>query len=43
MVKYGNNQDNIYMRGYTQNNPFQRERKVLGDTIRKIRESKKMT
>lgn len=31
------------MRGYAQNNPFQRERKVLGDAIRKIRESKKMT
>lgn len=43
MVKYGKKQDNIYMRGYSQNNPFQKERKVLGDTIKKIREAKNMT
>ncbi|MBI5151337.1 MAG: helix-turn-helix transcriptional regulator [Candidatus Pacebacteria bacterium] len=31
------------MRGYTQDNPFERERKKLGLTIKKIRESKRMT
>jgi len=30
-------------RGYSQDNPFQRERKLLGQTIKQIRESKKMT
>lgn len=29
--------------GYAQNNPFQREREVLGRTIKKIREHRKMT
>ena len=28
---------------YSHNNPFQRERKVLGQTIRKIRSQKNMT
>ena len=31
------------MRGYAHDNPFHKEREVLGNTIRKIRESKKMT
>jgi transcriptional regulator with XRE-family HTH domain len=31
------------MRGYSNDNPFQRERKVLGQTIKRIRESKRMT
>jgi len=31
------------MRGYTENNPFQRERRALGDTIKEIRLKKKMT
>jgi len=31
------------MRGYAKDNPFPRERELLGKTIRKIRESKKLT
>lgn len=31
------------MRGYTQDNPFQREREVLGEAIRKIRQQKGLT
>lgn len=31
------------MSGYSQDNPFPRERKLLGETIRKIREKKQMT
>lgn len=31
------------MRGYTQDNPFQKERNVLGEKIRSIREKKDMT
>jgi len=31
------------MRGYSQDNPFPRERKLLGETIRIIREKKRMT
>jgi transcriptional regulator with XRE-family HTH domain len=38
--KYGNT---VSMRGYAQNNPFLREREVLGKTIKRIREQKKMT
>lgn len=38
--KYGNT---VSMSGYAQNNPFLREREVLGKTIKRIREQKKMT
>ena len=31
------------MRGYAQNNPFHRERELLGKTIKSIREKKSMT
>lgn len=31
------------MRGYAQDNPFERERRRLGQTIKDIRESKRMT
>lgn len=31
------------MRGYAQDNPFLREREVLGKTIKRIREGKDMT
>lgn len=31
------------MNGYSKDNPFQRERKVLGETIKSIRERNKMT
>lgn len=31
------------MRGYAQDNPFERERRKLGQTIKDIRESKRMT
>ncbi len=31
------------MRGYTQNNPFQKERNLLGEKIRSIREKRGMT
>ncbi len=37
---YGNNRS---MSGYAQDNPFQREREVLGKTIKKLRERKGMT
>jgi transcriptional regulator with XRE-family HTH domain len=33
----------LSMQGYAQNNPFKREREVLGNTIRKMREAKEMT
>lgn len=42
MVVYGNNGFNGYM-SYTKDNPFLRERKVLGETIKKLREDKKLT
>ncbi len=29
--------------GYSQNNPFQRERDVLGKTIKRLRQDRKMT
>ncbi|MBU0569229.1 helix-turn-helix transcriptional regulator [Patescibacteria group bacterium] len=38
--KYGNT---LSMRGYAQNNPFHRERELLGKTIKSIREKKSMT
>ena len=31
------------MRGYSHDNPFQKERSMLGDRIRSIREKKRMT
>ena len=31
------------MRGYSHNNPFQKERNILGDRIRNFREKKRMT
>ncbi len=31
------------MRGYSEDNPFQRERKLLGETIRVLREKANMT
>jgi len=31
------------MRGYTQDNPFQREREALGKTIKRIREQRRLT
>ncbi len=31
------------MRGYTQDNPFQRERDLLGKTVKRLRIEKKMT
>lgn len=31
------------MQGYSTENPFQKQRKLLGVTIRKIREAKKLT
>lgn len=31
------------MRGYTQDNPFRREREELGKTIRRIREQRRLT
>lgn len=43
MVKCGNLQDNKVMRGYAQDNPFPRERKLLGEKIKSIREKKKLT
>lgn len=43
MVNVSKYRNNLSMRGYTQNNPFQREREVLGETIKKIREKRKMT
>ncbi len=38
--KYGNT---LSMRGYAQNNPFHRERELLGKTIKNIREKNGMT
>lgn len=43
MVNVSKYRNTLTMRGYAQNNPFQREREVLGRTIKKIREQKKMT
>ncbi len=43
MVQYGKFFDNGVMRGYTKENPFQKERKLLGATIKKIREDKNLT
>lgn len=37
---YGNNK---CMRGYSQDNPFQRERATLGKTIKRLREKKQLT
>ncbi len=31
------------MTGYAQDNPFQKERRLLGDAIKRIREQKRMT
>ncbi len=31
------------MRGYSQDNPFQKERRLLGETIKSLREGKRMT
>jgi transcriptional regulator with XRE-family HTH domain len=31
------------MKGYSEENPFQRERKILGSTIKRLREESKMT
>lgn len=31
------------MKGYTQDNPFQKERRVLGLTIKRLRDAKQMT
>jgi len=31
------------MKGYAVNNPFQKERKILGSTIRRVRSAKNMT
>lgn len=31
------------MKGYSQNNPFQKEREVLGSTIEKLRKERSMT
>lgn len=33
----------LIMRGYAKDNPFQREREVLGKTIKLLRDKKKMT
>jgi DNA-binding XRE family transcriptional regulator len=36
--------DNLAMKsGYSQDNPFEKERKMLGQTIRRTREKKNMT
>ena len=43
MVIFGMFLENLGMATYSQDNPFQRERKKLGQTIKQIRESKKMT
>lgn len=43
MVHYAIYSNNGRMRGYTQDNPFQRERKILGKTVGKLREKKRMT
>ena len=43
MVQYGKLKNNIFMRGYVQENPYQRERKLLGDKIKLLRERNKMT
>jgi transcriptional regulator with XRE-family HTH domain len=43
MVKHSKYRNNLSMRGYAQNNPFHRERELLGETIKRIREKKGMT
>lgn len=43
MVKVSKYSNNLSMRGYAQNNPFHRERELLGSTIKSIREKKGMT
>ena len=43
MVKYAIYRNNRGMRGYTQDNPFHRERKMLGETVGHLREKRKMT
>lgn len=40
-AKYGKNSN--YMRGYAEKNPFERERRALGQAIKEIRLKKKMT
>lgn len=43
MVIFGKFVENLAMPTYSQDNPFLRERKKLGQTIKSLRESKKMT
>lgn len=43
MVIFGMFLENLDMATYSQDNPFLRERQKLGQTIKQIRESKKMT
>ena len=43
MVLFGKSKNNRLMSGYADENPFARERKYLGETIKRIRESKKLT
>jgi transcriptional regulator with XRE-family HTH domain len=43
MVKCGKLHNNKSMRGYAQDNPFSKERKLLGERIKNIREKKKLT
>jgi transcriptional regulator with XRE-family HTH domain len=43
MVIYGKLFNNGCMSGYSQDNPFLKQRKLLGATIKKIREDKRLT
>lgn len=43
MVIYGKLLNNMGMRGYSKDNPFQKERSELGDTIKNIRKQKGLT
>lgn len=45
MVLYGKLQNNLlkYMHNYSSDNPFQKERKILGQTIKDLREKSKLT
>jgi transcriptional regulator with XRE-family HTH domain len=43
MVIYTNLFDNKSMSNYSQENPYQKERKLLGATISQIRDRKKLT
>lgn len=43
MVKYSKLSNNNCMRGYSSENPFQRERKALGQTIKDWRTKKRMS